>query len=270
MADIKLLLSDVDGTLVTSKRDLTPRTVAAVQALRARGIAFAVTSGRPPRGMRMLAEPLALATPLGGFNGGMWVTPDQTLIEAHCLPASIATRCLHLVRDFGLEPWVFTDNDWKVPDAATPHAVHEQGAVQYAPTVTADFTPFLGDVIKLVGVSDDLDRVRACAAKITAELGATVSATRSQPYYVDITHPMATKGVAVAFLAARLGIPPAQIATIGDGENDTLMFAASGLSIAMGNAPDHVKEQATHVTASNNADGFAGAVERFILGGADV
>ena len=79
---IKLMLADVDGTLVTNDKVLTDRAIAAVGRLHDAGITFAVTSGRPPRGMAMLVEPLALDTPLAAFNGGLFVAPDMTVIES--------------------------------------------------------------------------------------------------------------------------------------------------------------------------------------------
>ena len=78
---IKLFLSDVDGTLVTPHKTLTERTIAAVRQLKKAGILFAVTSGRPPRGMSMLVDPLKLTTPIAAFNGGIFANPDMTVIE---------------------------------------------------------------------------------------------------------------------------------------------------------------------------------------------
>ena len=103
-------------------------------------------------------------------------------------------------------------------------------------------------------------------AAARAELGDHVSAARSQPYYLDVTHPDANKGSVVGFFSRRYDIPTEEIATIGDMPNDVLMFAHSGLSIAMGNASPEVQRAARRVTASNAEDGFALAIERFILG----
>ena len=119
--------------------------------------------------------------------------------------------------------------------------------------------------MKVVGISDDLDKVAACERKAQEALGGAASVARSQPYYLDVTHPQANKGEVVATLARLTGISPREIATIGDMPNDVLMFAAGGLSIAMGNASDAVKAQATAVTDSNEDEGFAKAVERFVL-----
>jgi hydroxymethylpyrimidine pyrophosphatase-like HAD family hydrolase len=123
----------------------------------------------------------------------------------------------------------------------------------------------LADTVKIVGVSDDLDRVAACEKMAQEKLGQRASAARSQPYYLDVTHPQANKGAVVLTLSKLLNIPTEQIATIGDMPNDVLMFRKSGFSIAMGNASDEVKSQATAVTDSNQNEGFAKAVRKFIL-----
>jgi hydroxymethylpyrimidine pyrophosphatase-like HAD family hydrolase len=119
--------------------------------------------------------------------------------------------------------------------------------------------------VKVVGISDDFDRVRAANDAIARALGASVSVSRSQPYYVDITNPVANKAAVVHYHAGRLGIPPEEIATIGDMPNDVLMFSDSGFSIAMGNASADVKKQAAAVTDSCDDEGFAKAVERYLL-----
>ncbi len=93
---------------------------------------------------------------------------------------------------------------------------------------------------------------------------------RSQLYYLDVTPHGTNKGTAVAALCRRLGVAPAQLITLGDMENDVPMFRAAGFSIAMGNASDAVKRQASAAAAlTNDADGFADAVERLILPRAD-
>ena len=123
----------------------------------------------------------------------------------------------------------------------------------------------LDRVVKIVGVSDDHERIARSEAAVRQQFGAHVSAARSQPYYLDATHPAANKGVVVERLSQYYQIPLEQIATLGDGANDVLMFQRSGLSIAMGNASKEVQQKATRVTTSNEDEGFARAVEEFIL-----
>ena len=105
-----------------------------------------------------------------------------------------------------------------------------------------------------------------CEKDAQEALGSAASAARSQPYYLDITHPNANKGMVATTLSRMLSIPTAEIATIGDMPNDVLMFRKSGVSIAMGNASADVQKQARFVTASYNDEGFAKAVERYVFG----
>jgi hydroxymethylpyrimidine pyrophosphatase-like HAD family hydrolase len=141
----------------------------------------------------------------------------------------------------------------------------EASTVRFEPEVVDGYEGLESEVAKLVGVSDDHDAVAAAAADAHDRFGDHVSASCSQPYYVDVTHPDANKGSVAKYLSARYEIPPEEIATIGDMPNDVLMFAHSGLSIAMGNASPEVKRAARRVTTSNDEEGFANAVERFIL-----
>ena len=263
---ISILLADVDGTLVTEQKILTERTIAAVQALRAKGIRFAITSGRPPRGMAMLTGPLALDTPIAGFNGGVLVNPDMSVIEAKTLPPAIARQTIALIEEHGMDAWVYTADDWFVRDPRAPHVERETWTVKFEAKVVQAFSEeALDRAVKIVGVSDDRPLVAKAEKDAQAKFGDHVSAARSQPYYLDVTHPEANKGSVVATLSKRLNIPPADFATIGDMPNDELMFRKSGFSIAMGNASDEVKGRASATTDSYNDEGFAKAVDRFIL-----
>jgi Cof subfamily protein (haloacid dehalogenase superfamily) len=264
--DIRLLLADVDGTLVTQDKMLSDATKAAAAELRRTGITLAITSGRPPRGMSMLIEPLALQGVIAGFNGGVLVNPDLSLIESHTLDPATAKQTVKLILDEGLDAWVYTEDEWLIRDQNAPHVAREAWTVKFDAEVVAAFTDTpLARAVQIVGVSDDLDSVAACEKAAQNILGGKASAARSQPYYLDVTHPEANKGAVVATLSKLLSIPPEQIATMGDMPNDVLMFRKSGFSIAMGNASDEVKAQASAVTDSNENDGFAKAVRKFVL-----
>lgn len=264
--DIRLFLADVDGALLTREKVLTEAARAAVRDLRAAGIGFAITSGRPPRGMSMLVEPLALTGPIAGFNGGVFVNPDLSLIESRALEPGAARQALALIMDRGLDCWLYTETEWLIRDSEAPHVAREAWTVKFDARVVPEFTEeHLRRAVKIVGVSDDLERVALCERAAREALGERASAARSQPYYLDVTHPQANKGEVVLTLARHFAIPPSQIATMGDMPNDVLMFRRSGFSIAMGNASGEVKAQASAVTDSNENEGFANAVRRFIL-----
>ena len=263
---IGAVLADVDGTLVTQEKVLTDRAVAAVARLREAGIEFAITSGRPPRGMSMLIEPLALTTPIAAFNGGVIVRPDMSVIEQKTIPAATVSKAIELLGGSGLDVWVYSGADWLVRDPRAPHVDREAATVKFAPTIVESFEK-VEHVAKIVGVSDDEKLVEATTQRAREKLGDHASAAQSQPYYLDITHPRANKGEVVAYLSAQLGITAEQFATIGDMPNDVLMFARSGLSIAMGNADREVQRAARRVTASNEDEGFAKAMESLLAPG---
>jgi len=265
-AKIRLVIADVDGTLVTADKVLTPRSIEAVKRLRDAGIAFSITSGRPPLGMKMLIGPLALTEPIAAFNGGIFVHPDLSVMAQSFVPSEIATRVIEMIESHGLDCWVYTDRDWLVRRADAPHVAREQWTVKFPPTIVPDFASHLDRVVKIVGISDDYPAVARSEADVQRECGNQVSAARSQPYYLDVTHPDANKGHVVKVLSEALSVPPEQIATIGDMPNDVLMFQKSGLSIAMGNASPDVQRQAKLVTTSNEEEGFANAMEVFVLG----
>jgi Cof subfamily protein (haloacid dehalogenase superfamily) len=262
---IAAVLADVDGTLVTKDKVLTPRAIQAVKQLQERGVLFAITSGRPPRGMRMLVEPLGMKVPMAAFNGGIIILPDLTVVDERAIPAPIAPAVIETIRAHGLYVWIYRSTEWYVTDPHAPHADREASTVQFPPTVVPTYDGLLDRVVKIVGVSDDHDLVARCEAAVQRQFAAHASAARSQPHYLDVTHPAANKGVVIERLSNYFKIPLQQIATLGDQPNDVLMFERSGMSIAMGNASPEVQQRATYVTASHEDEGFAKAIERFVL-----
>ena len=262
---IAALLADVDGTLITKEKVLTARAVDAVKRLRERGVVFCITSGRPPRGLRMFVEPLELTIAMAAFNGGVIVRPDLSVIDEKPLPVEIPVQVIDTIRAHGLEAWVYSPTEWYVTDPQGTRVDREARTIQFPPVVVPDYNALLHEVIKIVGVSTDYEAVARCEASVQAEFGTRVTAARSQPYYLDVTHPDANKGAIVRRLASYLKVSPRRIATIGDQMNDTLMFKESGLSIAMGNASPEVQQHATFVTTSFGEEGFANAVDRFVL-----
>jgi Cof subfamily protein (haloacid dehalogenase superfamily) len=162
--------------------------------------------------------------------------------------------------------WLYRGADWYVPDPEGPHVDREAWTVKFDPKVMKRGLDGLTEgVVKLVGVSDDHDAVDKAAKAAVERFGDHVTAAASQPYYLDVTHPQANKGAVALYLAQRYKLEPEEIATIGDQPNDILMFDHSGLSIAMGNADPQAKEAAKEISRSNEEEGFAYAVEHFVL-----
>jgi len=265
MSGIRLLVSDVDGTLVTPEKLLTERSRAAAAALQARGIAFSIASSRPPFGMRQLVAPLALRLPFAAFNGAALVTPELAPLEERRLPPDASRAALAVFDELGVDAWVFTNERWLLRDPAGAYVPLERRTIASEPTVVERFDPVLEKVLKIVGVSATPERLLSAQERARAVIGERALVARSQTYYLDVTPAGADKGTAVAALQRRLGISAAETAVIGDGENDLALFAAAGFRIAMGNAVAVLKQHADEVTLANTEDGFAAAVERLVL-----
>ena len=264
MTRIALVVSDVDGTLLTKDKTLTDGARRAVQKLHEARIGFTITSSRPTIGMRFLIEPLQITLPLGAFNGSCIVDPQLKPIEQHLIPAPAAQRALDVLNEFGADIWLFTSDLWLTRNGNGEYVPHEKRAIRADATIVADFAPYLGSACKIVGASADAAMLQRCELAMQQALGTQATAVRSQSYYLDVTPPGCNKGTFVQAMTRRLGIASDAVATIGDMQNDLAMFRQSGLSFAMGNATDDVKKVATHVTTSNENEGFAAAMEMIL------
>lgn len=264
---VRLVIADVDGTLITPDKALTPDARAAVQRVIEAGIAFTITSARPPLGLKALIDDLQLEHPVGASNGGLLVRPDLSVIREYSVPSETAKAVIDILTWGTLDVWVHSARDWYVRSRHGPHVAREEETVGFSPTEVSSFEELPDGIVKIVGVTDDRDAMARCVAEVHQQLGQHVFAALSQPYYFDVTHPKANKGEVVKALSVHLGIPTAQIVTVGDMSNDVAMFVESGVSIAMGNATPEVQSAATFVTKSNAEEGFARAMDRFILQG---
>jgi Cof subfamily protein (haloacid dehalogenase superfamily) len=264
MTRIALVVSDVDGTLLTKNKTLTDDAKRAARRLREAGIGFTITSSRPTIGMRFLIEPLAITLPIGAFNGSCIVDPELNPIEQHLIPTSAAERSLDIFNEFGIDIWLFTNDLWLTRRGDGEFVPGEKRAIKSDPTVVGNFSPYLSAACKIVGASSDAALLQRCETAMQKALGAQAIAVKSQSFYLDVTPPGCDKGTFVQAMAKRMGISTDAVATIGDMHNDLAMFRNSGVSIAMGNATDDVRRQATHVSASNEDEGFAGAVEMIL------
>ena len=220
---ISLVISDVDGTLVTTGKLLTERSRAAVARLHAADIAFSVVSSRPPFGLRMLVEPLGLRLPVGAYNGGALLAPDLRVLEERLLPPDVVREAIALLRRFGVDIWAFAGDRWLASDGTGAYVDKEVRTILVQPTIVARPEDHLDGVAKIVGVSADFERLNACAPVARQALGDRAVVARSQAYYLDITPAGTDKGVFVSEMRRRLNVPTAEIVTIGDMENDLPM-----------------------------------------------
>jgi Cof subfamily protein (haloacid dehalogenase superfamily) len=262
---IRLMVSDVDGTLVDKDKKLTDATIAAVKRLRDAGVAFTVISARPMSGIQPLLDPLGLDEDVGAFNGGIVFRRDGTIVSHHTIDANVARGVIDMAAGEGVDTWVFADDQWFATDGDGPHTASERLSSNQEPAIRADFDDLLGRADKITFVSDDADRLHALYERAHAQYGEQATIAQSQTYYLDVTALAANKGDGVVALARSNGVDLADTAVIGDQHNDLPMLTRAGLPIAMGNAPDDVKAAARKVTRANDEDGVAHAIETIIL-----
>ena len=263
---ISLVISDVDGTLINQHKILTERTKAAVGKLQAANILFTVTSARPPFGLRTIVDTLKLQQPFGSFNGGAILKPNFEVIDRTPLPPKTISEIVSTIESYGLDVWLSSDRHWYLKDLNGVHVAHHIESLRFEPTVISAYKDIEDEIYKIVGVGADFTAVAQCETATQQKFGNSLSATRSQAYYLDVTHPDANKGMVVKKLSQLLAIPQAEIVTIGDNSNDVLMFEQGGISIAMGNASKEVQQKATFITSTNENEGFAEAIENIVLG----
>jgi hydroxymethylpyrimidine pyrophosphatase-like HAD family hydrolase len=143
MTRIALVVSDVDGTLLTKDKVLTDGAKAAVRRLHEAGIGFTIVSSRPTIGMDFLIPPLAITLPVGAFNGSSIVDAQLKPIEQHLIPPHIAQRGIDLLTRFSVDIWLFTNDQWLTRNPDGEYVPHEKRAIKHDPVIVDDFTPYL-------------------------------------------------------------------------------------------------------------------------------
>jgi Cof subfamily protein (haloacid dehalogenase superfamily) len=261
---IALVISDIDGTLITSNHEVADATKNAAAKLYEQGIALSLASSRPPRSIVPLADQLELRGPFAAFNGALVVKRDGEVLARSIISAATTARIRLIADEFGLAVWLYDEVEWWAPrrDAFVEREEHTSG---FSSRIDGYDERAKSDVNKLTVVGKP-EFVAQAEQRVLAELGSQVSASKSKPRFLDVTAHGIHKGTVVVRLAHLLNIPTERVAVIGDGPNDIEMFRQAGISIAMGQAVDEVKEAATYLTSSNDDEGWARGIEEYVLG----
>ncbi len=264
-ARIRLLVCDIDGTLVRHDKSLPDANVSAIRDLTARSVAVSLISARPAAGMLPIAEKLGLSGPFGAFNGGTIFTGDGKELSAAQVQPELAAQLLDLYAQADVTRWLFATDRWLSSNLADPHSPREVLSSGLQPQPLSKASELLDDADKIVAVCDDRAKMDALELRARAIVGNAATLVRSQDYYLDCTALAANKGDGVTRLAQYFGVPLSEVAVIGDQANDVAMFRRAGLAIAMGQASVAVQVEAHYVAASNEDAGVADAIRRFVV-----
>jgi Cof subfamily protein (haloacid dehalogenase superfamily) len=262
---IALVVSDIDGTLITSNHELTEATKQAAARLYEKGLQLSLASSRPARSIRPLASALGLRSPFAAFNGALVVTADGSVMARSVIEPSITARIKAIADELGIGVWLYDETEWYVRErnAFVDREEHTSG---FSPNMD-DYEKQLNDEVNKLTVVGKPELVAVAEQRILGEMADRVSASRSKPRFLDVTAYGIHKGTVIVRLAELLGVSTDAVAVIGDGPNDVEMFRQAGTSIAMGQAVDEVRLEAVYVTTSNDDEGWARGIERFVLGG---
>ena len=261
---IALVISDIDGTLITSNHEVTEATKAAAAKLYERGIELSLASSRPPRSIVPLADALKLSGPFAAFNGALVVKRNGEVLARSVISPETIAGVKAIADHFEIAVWLYDDADWWAPcrDAFVDREEHTSG---FGPRIDGYAERITRDANKLTVVGKP-ELVAQAEQQVLRDLGEQVSASKSKPRFLDVTSYGIHKGTVVVRLAELLNIPAQRVAVIGDGPNDVEMFKQAGISIAMGQGVDEVKEAANYLTTSNDDEGWARGIEQYVLG----
>lgn len=262
---VDLVISDIDGTLLTSNHELTDNAKSAAHKLAGANIMLALASSRPPRAIEPIAVALKLDVPFGAFNGSLIVAGDRKTIIAE---SSIDPATVHTIKDiaseFKLEVWLYDESEWWVSER-TSFVDREEHTAGFKALLDG-YSERLSSPLNKLTVVGVPEQVAEAEKRVLNQLGQVISASRSKPRFLDITPYGWHKGSVVSRFATMFKVAAQHIATIGDGPNDVEMFRCSGMSIAMGQAVEAVKSHAQFVTTTNDDDGWAHAILKYVLG----
>ena len=266
---IKLIAVDLDDTLLDNAQKISPRVKEAVRQAVAQGVAVTLCTGRMHRSALRYALELDLDIPLLTYNGGMirCSMSGETLLHRP-LDAQTATEVLALFRERGWYIQVYVDDVLYVKEHSTEARYYER--VSGIPAVPIGDKLFSLDAAptKMLALAEP-ELIKEIRSVLVARFGERLNAPISKPVYLEIVHPSVNKGMALDFLARRLGIDRESVMAVGDSMNDLDMVRYAGWGVAMGNACEELKRIARVVTGPNDADGVAEAIEKYVLEAAE-
>jgi len=259
----KLLAVDVDGTLLNTRREITMHTKQRIQKAIGEGIVFTICSGRPVQGVKIITDMLEVDIPVITYNGAMVIAGGKVIFSCTMREEDVL-QIERLGREWGTAIVIWADNELYVNE------INER-TLKYAqlsgvkPQVYSDVKKLISIGVSKVLWYDEIERINEFERRLDGLLSPSVNYHTSQPIYLEFVDKKVSKAVALEKMGEYYGIRREEMIAIGDGFNDLPMLEYAGLGVAMGNAPEEVKNAADYVTLSNDEDGVAKVIDLFIL-----
>lgn len=264
----RLIVLDLDGTLTNAEKEITPRNRETLIRIQEQGIRLVLASGRPTYGIVPLADELRM-NEFGGFilayNGGEiinWETRE--IIYEKVLPNDILPVLYESARSRQLSILTYDGAKIITENAQDPYVLKEAFLTKMAVQETNDFLADIPLPVAKCLIVGDADTLIPLETELSLRLQGRVNVFRSEPYFLELVPQGIDKAQSLAVLLKEIGISREKVMAIGDGYNDLSMIQFAGLGIAMSNAQESVKKAADHITLSNEEDGVAEAIDKFL------
>lgn len=264
---IQLVAIDLDGTLLNSAKQLTDSTAATLRAVRrVTGGHVVLASARPPRGSMGFYTSLRLDTPMINYNGALVHRPTDGKVLLHRpLPAATAAEAVRLARGVYSDVLVSAEIMDKWYTDRVDDRYPTDTARNFRPDLVAPVSQWLRQSVTKLLLLGEPDKLAAVAQTISAHLAEHVQLAQARDFLLQVMHPTVSKAYALRMVAGELGVSREQVMAIGDNVNDIDMLRWAKIGVAMGNAPGEVQAAADYITAANDAEGVARAVQAFVL-----
>lgn len=260
----KLIAVDIDGTLLNSQGDITEKTVNAIQRVVEKGVLFTICTGRPIQGVERFNRILNLDAPFITYNGAMIVMgKSKEILYEQGLSPEDARSIIHWGKKLKTTIMVWSNNQLYASELnERAHDYKKLSTVE--PILLENEEAIIQKGITKILWYDDIDKIDYFQSVLKDQLGDGVNYCTSKPTFLEFFDKKVSKAIAMEKLGEHFGISSEEMIAIGDGFNDLPMIEYAGLGVAMGNAPDLIKEKANFVTLSNDEDGIAYVLDKFV------
>lgn len=265
--DIRLVAIDLDDTMLRTDLTISQRTKEALQAAQAQGVTVTIATGRMFVSARPYALELGIDVPLITYQGAMVVMADGRILSHHPMDLDISCRLVEFLKPFGHHINLYMGDDLYI-EKQSPEAARYQALTRTYLNVVEDLGALLrqkGQGATKFSLMATPQQVKDVMKQVAEAFAGTVQVVPSKPHFLEFGRPDMGKGVALSQMARELGITRHQVMAIGDSPNDLDMIEYAGWGVAMGNAEECIKAKAQWITATNDADGVAVALEKWVL-----
>ena len=263
---IKLIITDIDGTLAARGQEVSPRTSEALRRAVDRGVMVTIATGRTRKSAQKFLDCTSPDAPVIFANGALVETAETgRLLYKRFLKEETVRAVWKRGQLYGSVPVAWTDGALYIEAAGRDLRQYQKLTMTLAQFVTDPEIFARDDVIKMLWTDNDPARIASALEMLSADPIADANWFTSDPHFIEFVHREVDKGTGLRWLAESYGFVPEEIMAVGDEMNDIPMLEFAGLAVAMDNALAPVKQAADTVTASCEEDGLAQAVERFVL-----